>query len=139
MIQSGMASLVVISVDTEPDRISELLTIDPTDVIAKGTVLRSGRVREHHVWSLETEWIDNTEDDQTGVGALGKLLDLSVPAAGKVASLPPDCEARIWWSAESDSAQGGFVFPAELAMQLGALGVDLYGTVYVEGDESEPD
>ena len=46
--------------------------------------------------------------------------------------LPADCETCIWWTADSDSTQGGFVLPVELMAQLAALGVDLYTRVNLD-------
>lgn len=77
MIQSGRASLVVTSVETDPDAVSALLTLDPSKVDRTGTALRSGRIRAHHVWSLNVGSLDNTDDDQTGTRALRELLELS--------------------------------------------------------------
>jgi len=132
-----MATLVVTSIATEPDAVSELLTLDPSKVDRKGTATRSGRIRMHHVWSLEVESFDNTDDDRTGTRALRELLERSRPAIGRVEGLPEDCEARIWWSASSNSTQGGFVLPADLAGQIATLGVDLYATVYLgDGDST---
>lgn len=79
-------------------------------------------------------------DDQTGTHTLRALVALIQPALGRLPNLPPDCEPRIWWSAYSDSLQAGFVLPADLAASLGKLGVDVYGTVYLDdpdGPESE--
>ena len=132
MIESGSARLVISSIATEPQDISELLGLEPTEVIPKGTVSRSGRVSEQHMWSLEVDLRDNTQEDQTGTRSLRELLSSTRVAAGRVCDLPGDCEARIWWYGNSDSTQGGFVFPAELAEQIAALGVDLYATVYLD-------
>ncbi len=62
-------------------------------------------------------------------------MDRSRPATGRIQALPADCEARIWWSTDSDSGQGGFVLPADLSAQIAELGVDLYATVYLEDDD----
>jgi hypothetical protein len=57
-------------------------------------------------------------------------------AFGRVTDLPTDCDARIWWSLDSDSTQGGFILPADLADSISALGVDIHATVYLdEGEE----
>jgi len=40
------------------------------------------------------------------------------------------------WSADSDSVQGGFVLPADVAHQIAMLGVDVYATVYLEDEGS---
>lgn len=138
MIQWGRATFTVLSETTDPDVVTQLLGLDPSEVWRKGELLRSGRVRTHHGWSLDVGTLDNTELDQTGTRALRELLDRCNAAAGRVADLPEDCEARIWWSASSDSSQGGFVLPFELAAQIGQLGVDVYGTVFLaEGYESD--
>ncbi|WP_394553113.1 DUF4279 domain-containing protein [Agromyces sp. MMS24-JH15] len=137
MIQSGQASLSVRSSETEPDVVSRLLNLEPTDITYKGTVRRSGRTVEHHVWHLDTDELANTSDDRAGTRALRALLELTRPAIGRVAKLPPDCEARIWWSASSDSVQGGFVLAADLAAEIASLGVDVVGTVYLE-DRNPP-
>jgi hypothetical protein len=139
MIQSGRATFTVLSETTDPDVVTQLLGIAPSEVWRKGELLRSGRVRKHHGWFINVGTLDNTELDQTGTRALRELLDRCAAAPGQVADLPEDCEARIWWSASSDSPQGGFVFPHELAAQIGHLGVDLYGTVYLSEDYESDD
>ena len=132
MIRSGRASLVVLSSDTEPATVSEILTIAPTEVARKGAARPSGRVRERHKWSLDVGTLANTEDDQTGSGALRELLIRASGAVGRVQDLPDDCDIHLWWSAGSDSSQGGFVLPVELVNQISALGVDVYVTVYLD-------
>ncbi|CAN7346617.1 DUF4279 domain-containing protein [Microbacterium sp. LjRoot45] len=133
MIRSGRASLVVLSTETDPSTVSEVLALTPTTVELKGTVLRSGRVREHHVWSLDVGTLDN-DDDLTGTRALRELLVRARPAFGRVGALPTDCDVRVWWSADSDSTQGGFVLPIDLVGQISALGADVYATVYLDDD-----
>lgn len=134
MIRSGRASLVVLSTDTEPETISEILALAPSETVQKGADVRAGGVRAHHVWSLDVESVDNTEDDQTGTRALRELLRRASGAFGRVPNLPDDCEARVWWSADSDSSQGGFVLPVDLVHQISALGVDVYATVYLDDE-----
>lgn len=136
MILSGRATLSVTSSETDPSVISTLLGLEPTGVIKKGTVRRSGRVADHHKWSVDVDEIGNTGEDQTGTHALRALLALTRSAIGRVPTLPQDCVARIWWSAYSDSVQSGFVLPADLAASIGELGVDVYGTVYLEGTDA---
>lgn len=126
------------SVETDPDLVTQHLGLSPTTVSRKGDVSRSGRVRQHHTWAVDAGTFSNDDDDQTGTAALAALLEQCRVAFGRVGSLPEDCRARIVWSADSDSAQGGFVLTAELAAQIAALGVDLYGTVYL-GDGAERD
>ncbi|WP_334150487.1 DUF4279 domain-containing protein [Microbacterium sp.] len=135
MIQSGLASLSVLSDTTDPDVITEVLGLTPDQIRRKGEVLHRGRIRTIHAWLVDVNELDNTEADETGTRALRELLDRCTPAVGRIADLPADCEARIWWSAYSDSSQGGFVLPIELTVQLAALGVDLFTTVYLQDDE----
>lgn len=138
MIQSGLATLTVLSITTTPETISSILGIESTRVVLKDTVLRSGWVQKTHVWSIDSGRMDNTPDDRTGTGALRWLLERCRPAAECVALLPDDCQTRIWWSADSDSTQGGFVLPVELAAEVAALGVDVYTTIHLE-DPCEDD
>ncbi|KIC59480.1 DUF4279 domain-containing protein [Microbacterium hominis] len=138
MIRAGRASLVVSSVETDPDLVSHHLGLSPTTVSRKGEVSRSGRVCQHHTWAVDAGPLSNDEDDQTGTAALTTLLERCRAAFGRVGTLPADCHARIVWSADSDSAQGGFVLTAAVAAQIAALGVDLYGTMYL-GDGAERD
>jgi len=137
MIRSGRASFTVLSTETDAARISEILGVAPTNVDPRGSVRRSGRVRDQNVWRIDVGRVANTEDDQTGTSALTALLDRIRPAAGSVGRLPADCDARIRWSAESDSAQGGFVIPSELASDIAALGVDVYAMVFLGEDDDE--
>jgi hypothetical protein len=136
MIQSGRATLAVTSIETEPELVSEILGLTPTAVERAGTTRRSGRTRSHHLWVIDGGRVENSETDQTGTGPLAQLISHVSTAAGKVQSLPRDCNVRIWWSAYSDSTQGVFVVPAELSRAIGELGIDLYATVYL-GDEVE--
>jgi len=84
MIQSGRASLVVLSTETDPAAIPGMLALTPTRVEHKGT----GRVRENHVWSLDVDSLDDTGDDQTGTRALRALLMRSGAAFGRVTNMP---------------------------------------------------
>ncbi|AWB96278.1 hypothetical protein DCE93_11975 [Agromyces badenianii] len=138
MIQSGRASLTVVSTETDPALISEILGLVPTRVALRGSVRRSGRPLEHNVWTIDVEQSPNADADadETGTQALRDLVTGARPAIGKLSRLPDDCDAKIWWSADSDSTQGGFVLRAELAASIAELGVDVYATVYLEGGES---
>lgn len=117
------------SVETDPDLVTQHLGLLATIVIRKGEVSRSGQVRGHHTWAVDAGTFSNDDDDQTGTAALTALLEQCRVAFGRGGTLPADCRARIVWSADSDSAQGGFVLTAALAAQIAALGVDLYGMV----------
>lgn len=136
MIRSHRAFLAAQSTITTPAEISDILTLEPTDVPEMGSVSRSGRVREHHNWSIQVDTLDNTGEDQTEMQALRTLLEHCIPARGRVKELPTECDARIWWSGDSDSNQGGFVVEADLAQMITALGIDLMATVYFDDDET---
>ncbi len=135
MIRAGRASLAVTFDETDPEVVTQHLGLSPTEVVRKGDASRSGRIHAHNVWALDVGTLSNDDGDHTGTTALRVLLDRCRPAFGRIPSLPVDCHARIVWSADSDSTQGGFVLPAELAAQIAALGVDVYATVYL--DEAE--
>lgn len=132
MIQSGRASLTVISTETDPALVSEIVELAPTSIKRRGSVSRSGRLLDHHVWTIDVEQSINAEDDRSGTRALKELVAAARPGIGRFPLLPPDCSARIWWSADSDSTQGGFVIPVELAAGIAELGVDVYATVYLD-------
>lgn len=132
MIQSGRASLTVVSTETHPALISEILGLVPTRMRLRGSVGRSGRPLDQNVWTMDVERRFNTEADKTGTRALSDLVTAARSGIGRFPLLPTDCSARIWWSADSDSTQGGFVIPVELAAGIAELGVDVYATVYLD-------
>lgn len=136
MIRSGRASFVVRSTRTSPAVVSDILGMEPTETIHKGTRTQSGRVQQFNLWSFDSELIENTSHDETGTLSLKWLLDKCETANGRVTMLPDDCEVRLWWSAYSDSTQGGFVLPPALAGQIAALGVDTYVSVYADVEEA---
>src|SRR5688572_17861026 len=136
MIRSGHASLSVVSTETDPRLISEILGLVPTRVELRGAVRSTGRPLAHNVWTIDVGRSGNTDADETGTRALHDLVTGARPAIGRFSVLPADCHARIWWSADSDSLQGGFVLPVELAANLAALGVDVYATVHLEGSSA---
>ena len=132
MIRSGRASLTVVSTETDPALISEILGLVPTRIKLRGSVSRSGRPLDHNVWTMDIERRFNTEADETGTRALRDLVTAERSGIGRLPLLPTDCSARISWSADSDSTQGGFVLPVELPAGIAELGVDVYATVYLE-------
>ena len=88
---------------------------------------------------MDVERRFNTEADETGTRALSDLVTAARSGIGRFPLLPTDCSPRIWWSADSDSTQGGFVIPAELAANIAALGIDVYATVYLEDGSNSAD
>ena len=135
MIQSDRATFSVHSSETDPALITRVLGVEPTRVVLAGTRRESGKPRPDNHWVVDGPWRSNTEADQTGTGALRDLLARLGPAAGNLQKLPKDCDARIWWSANSDSTQGGFVLPADLSYAIAELGIDVYVTVYLGADD----
>ena len=134
MIQPGRASFTVTSTETDPERISELLGLIPTRIERRGADRQSDRARTHNMWSIDGNWLSNSEADQTGTGASTELITRTRAAAGKIQTLPTDCKVRIWWSADSDSTQGEFVISPELCKGIAELGVDVFATVYFDAD-----
>ncbi|MFB2580939.1 DUF4279 domain-containing protein [Herbiconiux sp. P15] len=134
MIESGRATFSVRSTETAPEQITAVLGVEPTTVVLAGTERPSGGLYRNNQWAVDGAWSVNTKADHTGTGALRELLVLLRPAAGKVQALPEECDARIWWSADSDSTQGGFVLPVDLSQAIAEFGVDVYATVYLDAD-----
>ena len=98
--------------------ISALLECEPTDWGDIGELTRAGRAGRdlsqerlryaRTCWSL-TDMDDGRHvDDQTGFSALRKLVARMEPRAHALAELREHGETVIWWSGDSDSAQGGF-------------------------------
>ncbi|MBB2975242.1 hypothetical protein FHX49_002150 [Microbacterium endophyticum] len=137
MIQSGQASFTVFSTETTPERISEMLGLVPTKTTTRGAVNGAGRVRDYNTWTIDVRELHNTESDQTGTVALTELMTQVQPSASEIQRLPADCEARITWSAYSDSSQGGFVLPSELSRAIADLDVDVLATVYMSSDDDD--
>ena len=68
-----MLSFGISGFDADPDRVTEILGLAPTDIGRKGEVSRSGRKRTFNGW-----WLDAHEERLTGGAdhhhALNKLL-----------------------------------------------------------------
>ena len=83
MIQSGRASLTVVSTETDPAHISEILGLVPTRMMLRGSVSSSGRQLDHNVWTMDVEHRFNTEDDKTGTRALSDLVTAASSGIGR--------------------------------------------------------
>ncbi|WP_366125326.1 DUF4279 domain-containing protein [uncultured Microbacterium sp.] len=83
MIRAGRASLVVTSLERDPDLVTQHLGLSPTTVTRKGEASRSGRVRQHHTWAVDAGTFSNDDDDQTGTAALTALLEQCRVAFGR--------------------------------------------------------
>lgn len=137
MIVDSSASLVITSTTLTAEQITDRLGIDPSASRNVGEPIGAPRVDAsgHSVQCRATEahWrrdadAGGTNDSFTSLVALAQLL------RGKhdhLATLRPECTTVIIWGGFSDSEQGGFVFPASLLADLGAVGCDLQGTTYL--------
>jgi hypothetical protein len=137
VIVESSASLVITSVTLTAEQVTQHLGIEPSASRnigdphgaprpdASGVVVQ--RTARETFWCLDSG-AGRASDSFSSLVALAELL------RGKrdnLASLRPTCTTTIIWGGFSDSEQGGFVFQASLLADLGALGCDLYGTVYL--------
>lgn len=139
MIIDNTAALIVQSEEHPVDRVTAVLGLEPTRTRARGEVVSARRsviLAQHHVWVHRVERAEVPDDDRTGMGALTLLVQRLAPAAERLASLRPDYRTIIDWGGFSDSSEGGFVMPADLAAALGSLGCDLYGTAYLDAGDT---
>jgi hypothetical protein len=149
MIQGNRASLSSHSDAKTVAEISEMLGLEPTASGDKGDLTPAGRAGRSYAperltyqrtyWSL-TEKVDvASAEDQTGFSALRALAARLEPNAQALMVLRQGGETRIWWSGDSDSAQGGFVLEADLISSLATLGCDVFGTAYLTGNDDDED
>jgi hypothetical protein len=87
MIQSGRASLTVLSTETDPALVSEILDLVPSSVKLRGSVSGSGRQLDHNVWTMDVERRFNAEADETGTRALSDLVTAARSGIGTVPAL----------------------------------------------------
>jgi hypothetical protein len=141
VIVDSSASLVITSTTLTVEQITQRLGIEPSasrntgDPIGPPRVDATGhpiqrRATEAH-WRLDAQ--PGTTRDS--FGSLVALAEVLRDQRDNLASLRPACTTVIVWGGFSDSDQGGFVFPAPLLADLGALGCDLYGTAYLHEEE----
>lgn len=141
MIVESSASLVITSTNLTAEQITQSLGIEPSvsrNIGDPRGALRpdaSGMVvqrKEHETyWRLDSG-AGRAADSFSSLVAVVKLLR---DKGDRLASLSPMCTTVNVWSGFSDSEQGGFVLPAQLLLDLGALGCDLLGTAYLEPPE----
>lgn len=149
MIRDDRATFSIYGGRRSVAEISDLLGMLPSrshDVGDEKPVPPPGsRLRQqspHHqrtFWSVSVRSdVDNVDErDKTGLAALSALVALLVPRGGAIAEVQKDAETVLWWSGDSDSAQGGFVLTADLIGQLAILGCDVYGTAYLHDDDGD--
>lgn len=128
MIGFNRASLAIHSERLSRDEITQRLGIESSP-------MRSRASTGLAVWTLDMSDDPRGSGDETGTGALRRLVDVLTPNRDALAALREQCELRIWWSGDSDSSQGGFVLPADLLTSLGLLNIDVFGTAFLD-DES---
>ena len=68
-----MLCLAIIGFDSDPDRVTELLKIAPTEIARKGTLSRSGRLHMSNGWWFEVH-ADRLTDGGQHNTALNRLL-----------------------------------------------------------------
>jgi hypothetical protein len=142
MIVTNRATLAVYSDEMSATAISEVLGIqphssnergDPTAAALAGIDVRTDLLTHQRAhWSFDADLSDVDPDDGTGFGALRALIEAFRSKFEALNDLKPRCELIVWWSGYSDSDQGGFVIPADLLVDLAAMGCDLYGTAYLD-------
>lgn len=96
--------------DFEPDALSQLLGVAPTNVYRRGEVLRSGRVRPFSAWIWKTA--ERIEHDSELL--VQEVLDTFEPLAGQLT------EARTRWGLE---------------VQVGLV-ISMYGSIEAAPDGS---
>ncbi|HEU4850148.1 MAG TPA: DUF4279 domain-containing protein [Terrimesophilobacter sp.] len=140
MITESTASLVVVSEELPPERVTQVLGIEPSRTIRKGEP-RSAKhpevISKDNRWILDIERSDVPTGDQTGFGSVAILVDRLLPYTALLTSLRPQCETVVTWGGFSNSSEGGFVIPLRVLAGLAALECDSYGTAYL-ADDGEP-
>lgn len=144
MIRSDRASLSIHSDDHSVADISALLAMEPDHAGDIGDLTRAGRAGrvvapeafryQSTFWSITEHDDGGASDDETGTVALRRLVRRLIPHAAALTAIRESGQTLIWWSGDSDSAQGGFVWDAELLHGLSVLGCDLYGTAYLDDE-----
>ena len=148
MIRGNRASLSIHSETKRVAEISAMLGLEPTDWGEKGDLTPAGRAGRNYAperltyqrtyWSLTESGDEPSAGDETGFSALRALVGRLEPHAQALEDLREGGETRLWWSGDSDSAQGGFVLDTDLIRRLSNLGCDVYGTAFLtEDDEDE--
>lgn len=144
MIVRSRSTLSIYSEVRTSAEITSTLGLEPSRNADLGELTRAalaGRrleprfmIHQRTHWSFDADESLDDSDDPTGVRSLRVLVGHFRLRTDALRSLRPDCETIIWWSGDSDSAQGGFAIPADLLADLALLGCDLYGTAYLDDE-----
>ncbi|WP_375387936.1 DUF4279 domain-containing protein [uncultured Amnibacterium sp.] len=147
MIIDNTATLAVHCRDESAAAVSAILGIEPTRMWEQGDLFRNirtglpnaeGRRRQAGAWLYRVEFAGGPDrEDQTGCGALTELLRVFADRVEDIRSLQDRYDVIVRWSGDSDSWQGGFVFPARVLTGLAALGCALHGDAYLTGTEED--
>lgn len=141
MIRGNRASLAVRSDAYTVAQISEMLGREPDQAGDIGDLTAAGRagrdLAPERLRYQRTFWTIDEKDagegeDRTGFASLRRLVEDLVPLADALARLRRGGETILWWSGDSDSAQGGFVLESDLIAALSRIGCDVYGTAHLE-------
>jgi hypothetical protein len=146
VIVGNRSTLSIYSEVRTSAEITSMLGLEPTTSADLGEPTRAAlagrRLKPQYMthqrahWSFESDDSLMESDDGTGFGSLRVLVGHFRERSDALMSLRSDCETIIWWAGDSDSAQGGFVIPADLLADLALLGCDLYGTAYLDDKDS---
>jgi hypothetical protein len=148
MVVDSSASLAIYSDTHTAAEVTSTLGIEPTTGGEIGDAKHPPRIGgdgtpARQFFYNQATWIfdipeGQDSDDESGFASVRQLVDAFRDKSQELAQLRINYRTVIWWSGQSDSFQGGFVIPADLLSDLGALGCDLFGTVYTgEGDDPE--
>ncbi|MFZ7086578.1 DUF4279 domain-containing protein [Curtobacterium sp. RRHDQ10] len=148
MIRRSLATLTIWSDTHTVDEITTRLGVRPTDSDDIGDPTRARimddaarRPRyEQTKWSVDADQTRVDPDDESGFGSVRVLLDTVRTAMPAIAELAASGdEVILTWSGFSDSGFGGFVLPADLMRDLGAIEAELVGTAHFEVLDEDDD
>jgi heme-degrading monooxygenase HmoA len=148
VITRDKASLRLFSETHRAEDVTAVLGPEPTKTAERGDRKASARrdasgalitplLHRTSLWQLDAPDVPEGVEEASGHAfeSVERLVELVRDRAGQLAKLREHYDIDIVYGAFSDSWQGGFVIPAPLLVDLGALGADLLGSVYLE----EPD
>ena len=130
MITHSKASLSIISETHPAADVSGILGLEPSRTAEIGDRKSlSGLPRKYSLWVLDAPTQRGDSDP------LESLAELLRGKAEALRGLRENYTTEIVYGGFSDSGQGSFVFPASAMADLGVLGCDFLGTVYLDEPE----
>ena len=134
MAGPSKATLAIYSVTGTASHVTEVLGLTPTSAIEKHDIrVRHGREHapfKRSGWFYEPDESKLDPDDPTGFAALRALVADIRHLSSRLATLRPEYDTVIRWKGEA-SLLGEFAIDADLLGELGQLGCELRGTVYI--------